>query len=231
MGCYQKLERDSFTSFLLILCVRAYNCGFYGSVTQIEQNRESRLQKKRRHRDIGKFFFLLRKQRLFFPITQFLTSYISLITEPLVTLLGLEWRKRRRRKKWRHHFPFKNDMATDFSRILKDLKSLWQAQVSRYWFPLLPHPVLLHTRGSLVLPILRGLLSPCWPSRLYALTVQWSLSAFLFFFLSSRYYYPRNATLYHARCKIKLRLASKSYLYTVCLCMHVLPFYGYVSPP
>ena len=111
--------------------------------------------------------------------------------------------------------PFKNDMATDFSRILKDLKSLWQAQVWRYWFPLLPHPV-LHTRGSLVLPILRGLLSPCWPSRLYALTVQWSLSAFLFFFLSSRYYYPRNATLYHARCKIKSRLASQSYLYTVC---------------
>ena len=57
MGCYQKLERDSFTSFLLILCVRAYNCGFYGSVTQIEQNRESRLQKKKRRHRHWKVFF------------------------------------------------------------------------------------------------------------------------------------------------------------------------------
>ena len=67
MGCYQKLERDSFTSFLLILCVRAYNCGFYGSVTQIEQNRESgeKGTKRMEKKDIGKFgFFLLRKQRL-----------------------------------------------------------------------------------------------------------------------------------------------------------------------
>ena len=121
MGCYQKLERDSFTSFLLILCVRAYNCGFYGSVTQIEQNRESRLQKKREDIDIGKFFFLLRKQRLLFPITQFLTSYISLITEPLVTLLGLEWRKRRRRKKMKTPFPLQEWHGYWF---FKDFKGL-----------------------------------------------------------------------------------------------------------
>ena len=56
MGCYQKLERDSFTSFLLILCVRAYNCGFYGSVTQIEQNRESRLQKREDIETLESFF-------------------------------------------------------------------------------------------------------------------------------------------------------------------------------
>ena len=103
MGCYQKLERDSFTSFLLILCVRAYNCGFYGSVTQIEQNRESgdKGTKRMEKKDIGKFgFFLLRKQRLLLSDNtisyKLHFAYYRTAAAALVMTLGLEWSWKRK---------------------------------------------------------------------------------------------------------------------------------------
>ena len=143
-----------------------------GLVTQIEQNRNELGTEKERLQKEGKFFlsfFLLKKQSN--PIIHnFLQAYYY-YRSTLLTL-GTKWR---------------NHLDCSLVWVWRFKKRTWKVYGKSQVLTILVSPPPPSTRGSLVLPILRGLLSPCWPSRLYALTVQWSLNAFLFFFLSSRY--------------------------------------------